>query len=325
MRVFWATLAVFLIVSAVVLWRTAARRGEAPPMPEAPAIGAVDAIEPAPVPPETSAPPPVPATQAAPVSPGVVDEETAKLIDELTRSAEARMAAEEAFGKAAPRLGEASPGEPTPGGAPTTGALAAITGNAADPPAATIVTPPSVAGAASAEPKEKPATGAAALENTVPSKIERRDDGSTVLDEQFVVRGSGSEEDPYEITWDLLVSCSETYQPRLGKLKIPQRVAMLNGTHVRITGYLGFPFAATEVKELLVMLNRWDGCCLGVPPSPYDGIEVRLARPFATRGGGHMIFNYGTIKGRLMVDPYLINEWLVGLYLMEDAELTMDL
>ena len=31
-----------------------------------------------------------------------------------------------------------------------------------------------------------------------------------------------------------------------------------------------------EVNEALVMLNQWDGCCIGVPPTPYDAVEVRL-------------------------------------------------
>jgi hypothetical protein len=33
------------------------------------------------------------------------------------------------------------------------------------------------------------------------------------------------------------------------------------------------------------------------------------------------MFNFGGVKGRLRVDPYLIENWLVGLYVLEDAEM----
>jgi hypothetical protein len=341
MRLFWLILSLLGLAALVLVWRGGPRNGSggqdamavatrgdgdgSPATMNAPDAGPAWAASSSTgssagsLPDSAAAPESIaaPAAPAEPVLPGTIDPETAKLIEELAQSAEARRAAEEAFGTAAPRLGEisaaASGAPPAPEGP--------VPGAASPDPAGT----PGGAAAPAALPPAPLPSGAAALEHTVPSKIERREDGAIVLDDAFVIRGSGTPEDPYQVTWDLLVSCSETYQPRLGKLKIPQRVAMLNGSHVRITGYLGFPFAALEVKELLVMLNRWDGCCLGVPPSPYDGIEVRLARPFATRGGGHMIFNYGTVEGKLMVDPYLINEWLVGLYLMEDAKLTMDM
>jgi hypothetical protein len=78
----------------------------------------------------------------------------------------------------------------------------------------------------------------------------------------------------------------------------------------------------SETKELLVMLNQWDGCCIGVPPTPYDAIEVKLTEP-AKRGGKHATFNYGTVEGRLKVEPYLVENWLVGLYLLEDAQLKL--
>ena len=44
----------------------------------------------------------------------------------------------------------------------------------------------------------------------------------------------------------------------------------LTSEHVEITGYVAFPMLMDEADELLVMLNQWDGCCIGVPPTPYD-------------------------------------------------------
>ena len=67
------------------------------------------------------------------------------------------------------------------------------------------------------------------------------------------------------------------------------------------------------------MLNQWDGCCIGVPPTPFDAIEVGLTEA-VMRGPKHSI-SFGTITGRLKVGPYLIEDWLVGLYLLEEGTL----
>ena len=76
-------------------------------------------------------------------------------------------------------------------------------------------------------------------------------------------------------------------------------------------------------KEMLVMLNKWDGCCIGVPPTPFDAIEVHLTAPVA-RGPKHAI-NFGTITGVMKVDPYLIEDWLVGLYILDQSSIAKDL
>ena len=94
----------------------------------------------------------------------------------------------------------------------------------------------------------------------------------------------------------------------------------IDGKVVEVEGYLAFPLMVSETKELLVMLNQWDGCCIGVPPTPYDAIEVKLAEP-AKRGGKHASFNFGGVRGTLKVDPYLVENWLVGLYVMENAQM----
>lgn len=152
----------------------------------------------------------------------------------------------------------------------------------------------------------------------VPSTFEKRDDGSTLVDNRFVMRGVGSKDDPYQVTWDMLVATAELYDPRRDKLKIPERVKMLDGKYVKIVGYVAFPIVAEGPNEMLAMLNAWDGCCIGVPPTPYDAIEVRL-RDNAT--AEQMLMNWGSITGKFKVEPYLAANWLLGLYLMEDAVL----
>ncbi|MGP1272801.1 MAG: hypothetical protein ACTS22_05665 [Phycisphaerales bacterium] len=143
-------------------------------------------------------------------------------------------------------------------------------------------------------------------------------DGTTLVNNRFPIAGDGSKARPYEVTWDYLTSARESYLPRDGKTEIPPHIRMLDGQYVKIGGYLQFPLATPEPKELLVMLNQWDGCCIGIPPTPYDAIEVSLATP-ATRGEKFAV--EGSIVGRLKIDPYLVGEWLIGLYLIGDATL----
>lgn len=144
----------------------------------------------------------------------------------------------------------------------------------------------------------------------------RKEDGSAVVDGRFTLKGEGTKDKPYEIAWEYLVSASEDYEPRKGKKNIPPRIAMLDGKFVRISGYIAFPLYVEEPKELLSMLNQWDGCCIGVPPTPYDAIEVKL-RDVASKDD--RLATYGTVEGKLSVKPYLVGDWLVGLYLMDDA------
>ncbi|MEC9373217.1 MAG: hypothetical protein VYC34_05205 [Planctomycetota bacterium] len=165
---------------------------------------------------------------------------------------------------------------------------------------------------------------AASAESEAPAadRITKRADGVTVIDDRFTVRGKGTKEDPYQVTWDLLVSANETYRPRDSKTDLPHWAPLINGSWVEIQGHLAFPLMADAIKEVLVMRNQWDGCCIGIPPTAYDAIEVKLAEstPVSRRG-----FAYGAIRGRLKVDPYLVNKWLIGLYVIEDGELDMGL
>ncbi len=140
--------------------------------------------------------------------------------------------------------------------------------------------------------------------------------------ERFTVTGSGTAEDPFIVSWALLVSASETYKPRAGKREIPERIEALNGKYVKVSGFVAFPFMAQEAKELLLMQNQWDGCCIGVPPTAYDAIEVTL-RDFADPV--QRFLQYGAVTGRLKVDPYVRGEWLISLYVMEDATLTPEM
>lgn len=157
-----------------------------------------------------------------------------------------------------------------------------------------------------------------AIPSPVPS-IERLPEGGLLLDGRFLVRGRGTQEDPLRVPWELLRATQETFDPSLDRHDLPSRVTVLSGQVVRLTGYFATASGEEQTRELLLMFNKWDGCCLGLPPTPYDAVEVKLTGPVALRGK-HMI-RYGTITGRFSCDPFLVAGWLVGLYRMEDATL----
>ena len=66
-------------------------------------------------------------------------------------------------------------------------------------------------------------------------------------------------------------------------------------------------------------LDGWDGCCIGLPPSPFDCLEVLLREPISLRGK-HLL-RFGTVTGRIKVEPFVVGNWLMGLYRLEDATL----
>ena len=153
----------------------------------------------------------------------------------------------------------------------------------------------------------------------IPSKFIKLADGAISVDDAWTIRGEGTAEIPYEVSWEFLSSAQEDYMPRLGEKKLPARIAFLSGKRVKIGGYLAFPLVAPTSSECLLMLNQWDGCCIGIPPTPYDAVEVKLAA--SVKGWKRHTINFGSIEGTFKVEPYLVENWLVGLYMIEDAKL----
>lgn len=149
-----------------------------------------------------------------------------------------------------------------------------------------------------------------------PSDEVREDDGALVIGRVRIL-GSGSEADPYELPWGVLISAIRTYNPRLELNDLPAWSEALNGKHVRLTGFAFLPVVASQTDELLLMLNPWDGCHMGAPPTPYDSVEVMLNE--AVNLGGRN--GFVTVTGIFNVDPYLLRGWLVSLYTMEQARL----
>ncbi len=152
----------------------------------------------------------------------------------------------------------------------------------------------------------------------IPTTIQVQDDGTSLVDGKYTIKGEGSVESPYVVPWELLTSVEHTYNPAEGKKKISEAVAMLDGKHVRLNGYIAFPMMVQQPRELLSMLNQWDGCCIGVPPTPYDAVEVRLKDKVT---GQKRFMTAGGVVGIFRVKPYLTGKWLVGLWVMDEGEI----
>lgn len=165
---------------------------------------------------------------------------------------------------------------------------------------------------------EVPAHPRWTADKIVPATAARLPDGRLVLDGAYVVRGSGTKSDPYVLPWGLIVSSSEVYQPRRNQTKLPQRLTMFDGAYVTVAGFTAYPLGAESPRELLMMLNQWDGCCIGVPPTAYDAVEVRLLSPATTQ---QRLSSQGAVSGLFRVEPFEDQGFLLGLYLIEDASL----
>ena len=151
-----------------------------------------------------------------------------------------------------------------------------------------------------------------------PTTLTRGSNNQIEVDGRYTILGSGTELDPYRVTWELLKSAYETMDLNGPRTTPPKRLEMLNGTYVQISGYLAPPLWGQETRELLVLLNRWDGCCIGLPPTPFDCIEAQLSAPMKL-GAAHTI-SYGTIRGKFIVEPFRAGTFLIGLYRLEEAQ-----
>jgi hypothetical protein len=257
---------------------------------------------PAPAPPTVAA---KPSTTSAPQAETPKTTETPKTAEAPKTTTTAATPAAADPGKSSPDPKPATPTKPTDAAKPET--------KTDTKPDAKVESKP--------DPKTEAKPSAAKVESPagLNVRLEPQEDGSTLVDGKYVIKGVGTKEDPYRVTWEMLTSVEETYRPRLGKKVIPDRVKMLDGKFVRISGYIAFPVMASSGDEMLMMLNQWDGCCIGVPPTPYDAIEVKLK---AAAKGNDRLRTSGTLSGKFKVDPYLVKDWLISLYVMDDGELS---
>ncbi|MFZ9914727.1 MAG: hypothetical protein ACO3IB_05240 [Phycisphaerales bacterium] len=151
-----------------------------------------------------------------------------------------------------------------------------------------------------------------------PEDIVRRIDARTLeLDGRFRITGNGSAEDPYSIPWELLTSAMGIVSAESGALVAPPWVRLVDGTYVEISAYYSTPVRVRLATNVLLTLNRWDGCCIGLPPTAFDAIDAAMREPIDMKGL-HLI-RFGTFRGRLVVEPIAAGGYLLGLYRIEDA------
>ena len=147
-------------------------------------------------------------------------------------------------------------------------------------------------------------------------------DGSIVVRTdtgELRIPGRGTDDSAYVLSWDVLRSVQRAYDPKKDKDDLPAWLDAIDGKRVVVEGNTLVALVASETDELLVMQNPWDGCCIGVPPTPYDAIEVKLNRSVTF---GYSATGYGSIRGTMKIDPYVVSGWLMGLFVIENASYT---
>ncbi len=99
-------------------------------------------------------------------------------------------------------------------------------------------------------------------------------------------------------------------------IRVPEDVRALDGRWVTLTGNLLVPWAESEVTRFVLAKNPWDGCCLGIPPGPYDSVavELRVGKKLADRYS-----SVQTISGRFRVQLERSEGYVTGLYKLVDA------
>ncbi len=151
-----------------------------------------------------------------------------------------------------------------------------------------------------------------------PNEVVQRIDERTIeLDNRFRVIGGGRDDDPYRISWELLTSATAYIDPAQLAVTPPPWIRLLDDTIIEISGYYSTPLRVDRTKSLMLTLNRWDGCCVGLPPTPFDAIDLVLRDPMEMKGL-HML-RFGTFRGRLRVEVFEAAGYLIGLYRIEDA------
>jgi len=131
--------------------------------------------------------------------------------------------------------------------------------------------------------------------------------------------GAGTERQPFRVSWELLGQASGHVRGDGSLDAMPRTLELLGGTWIELSGFYAPAIIAPSTDELVLMLNRWDGCCIGLPPTPYDSALVKTRAPidFSLQ---HQI-RFGTLRGRLVLEPFALGGLVLGLYRIEDAEL----
>lgn len=125
---------------------------------------------------------------------------------------------------------------------------------------------------------------------------------------------SGSIAGIHKIAFQLLEKAKSVSQG--SDVRVPDDIQALDGRWVTITGNVLIPWVEQKVTQFVLAKNPWDGCCLGIPPGPYDSVSVRL------REGSHLKDRFSavqTLSGRFRVELERSEGYVTGLYKLVDA------
>ena len=90
-----------------------------------------------------------------------------------------------------------------------------------------------------------------------------------------------------------------------------------SGRWVTLTGHLWVPYATGgEAREFILAKNPWDGCCLGIPPTVFDSVEVRLREGASL---ANSMAEFATVSGRFVIDRREQEGEVVSLFRIEGA------
>lgn len=148
--------------------------------------------------------------------------------------------------------------------------------------------------------------------------LTRMADGARLLDQLYIVRGEGTATDPLQVTWDLLLSASETFAPGAGRWEVPERLRWLEGKQLQIKGFLTSPTRAAKSDHLLLTWSALDACCLGPPPNACQAIEVKLQAPLTLER--HVLIGV-TVEGTFKLEPRMQGGLGVSLYRLNNARI----
>ena len=147
-------------------------------------------------------------------------------------------------------------------------------------------------------------------------QLTRTADGASLVDQLYVVRGQGTTNEPYLVTWDLLLSAAETYAPSAGSWELPKRLRWLDGKQLQIKGFLTSPTRATKSDHLLLTWSALDACCLGPPPNPCQAVEVKLESPITL--DRHVLIGV-TVEGTFKLEPRVLGGLGLSLFRLDNA------
>lgn len=151
---------------------------------------------------------------------------------------------------------------------------------------------------------------------TAEVQLIRMPDGASLVDQLYIVRGQGTAADPYVVTWDMLLSASETFAPADGRWEVPQRLKWLDGKQLQIKGFLTSPTRANKSDHLLLTWSAQDACCNGVPANPCQTVEVKLESPITLET--HVMIGV-TVEGTFKVHPRMAGGLRMSLFHLENA------